>query len=87
MAVDRLAFYVQFNQGNVDVEGLKKFLPTFFLGDTKKKQEMFVQFVYLFSETVSQCAKEMYFKTKNGPSTELFVSSVTPMLSESDISI
>ena len=64
MAVDRLALNVQFNQGNVDVERMKKFLPTFFLGGTKKKEEMFLQFGYLFSETVSLCAKEMYFKTK-----------------------
>ena len=62
MAVDRLSRNVQFNHGNVDVERMKKFLPTFFLGDTKKKEDMYVEFVSLFSKTVSQCAKEMYFK-------------------------
>ena len=61
MAVDRLARNVQFNHGNVDMERMKKFLPTFFLGDTKKKGEIYMEFVSLFSETVSQCAKEMYF--------------------------
>ena len=61
MSVDRLARNVQFNHGNVDLERMNKFLPTFFLGDIEKKREMFVEFVSLFSETVSQCAKEMYF--------------------------
>ena len=64
MAVDRLSRNVQFNHGNVDVERMKKFLPTFFLGDTKMKEEMYIEFVSLFSKTVSQCAKEMYFKMK-----------------------
>ena len=61
MSVDRLARNVQFNHGNVDMERMKKFLPTFFLGDTEKKGKMYLDFVSLFSETVGQCAKDLYF--------------------------
>ena len=61
MALDRLARNVQFNHGNVDMERMKKFLPSFTLGETTKKQSKYVEFVEQCKEMVSEHAKAMYF--------------------------
>lgn len=61
MAIDRLARNVQFNHGDVNMDQMTRFLPTFALGDEKRKQKEFLEAVDLCKDMVSATAKKMYF--------------------------
>ena len=61
MAIDRLARNVQFNHGEIQWNQMLKFLPTFYLGDTTKKGDMYKEFMTKYKGEVSKRSKELYF--------------------------
>ena len=61
MALDRLSRNVQFNHGEVQWQQFIKFRPKFYLGDTKKKDEMYMRFATAYKDQVSKRSKELYF--------------------------
>ena len=61
MAIDRLARNVQFNHGEIHWDQMVKFLPRFHLEDTKKKDEIYMNFVNKYKDQISRRSKELYY--------------------------